>query len=338
MKGIRKVIYWHRFGQKVYEIPVNASPILEKEISSGELDDIKEGLEYLKNQSVLLLLSDSISYLYEKIIDPPLEVNEGFRAKLQELIKADIPEDFSEFAWDYKVENNFDGKQKVIVFAPIKEFQTVIDEVSKELMIKIEAMETESVAASRDPNPILGIMKKPDIKGRDDEVLNLEMEPEDENKKFSFKTLALVLLLILIVAGVVVLAIKLKSILPKSTKKAPGVTITMPRPIPSEVPMATPVKSWEELNVIVQNGTAQAGLASKTAQIFKDSGVTQVESGNADSKDYTVNKLIFKSELLKQSYLEKVKKLVSIKDENINVDESMTGDLVVILGSGEVSR
>lgn len=332
MKGVRKVIYWHRFGQKIYEVPVNASPILEKEITSGEIEDIEEGLKYLNGQSVLLLLSDSISYLYEKIIDPPLEVNEGFKGKLQDIIKADIPEDFSEFTWDYKVENDFDGKQKVIVFAPIKEFQTMINDISQKLMIKIEAMETESVAASRDPNPILGIVKKPDIKGKDDETLNLSVAPENEEGHPLIKTIGLITLAILLLAGVVFLVIKLKSAIQNSPKQqAPGVTISMPSPVPSEVPTVALVE-WADLNVMVQNGTPQAGLASKMAQTIRDGGIKQVEAGNADSKDYAVNELILKSDLLKQNYVEKLKKLIKVSDENIRVDESIQYDAIFILG------
>ena len=333
MKGVKKVIYWHRFGQKVYDVPPNASPILEKEITSGEITATEEGLSYLNGQSVLLLLSDAISYLYEKIIDPPLKLDEGFRGKLQELIKADIPEDFSEFTWDYKVDNDFDGKQKVIVFAPIKEFQTVINEISKKLMIKILAMETESVAATRDPNPILGILKKPDIKGDDDEVLNLSTEPDEGNKKMPIKTIGLIIFLGLLLLGGVVGAIKLISSVSNDDKKAPMVTVTIPTVVPAEVsPTITSIKEWVNLMVVVQNGTAQAGLASKKANILKEGGIISVESGNADNKDYQSSVLIFKDEIIKEHYQKKFTDLIAVDEKNIRVDNSIEDDVVFILG------
>lgn len=333
MKGVKKVIYWHRFGQKVYDVPQNTSPILEKEITSNQSEQIEEGLKYLNGQNVLLLLSDAISYLYEKVIDPPLELDGSFRMKLQELIKADIPEDFSEFTWDYKVDNDFDGKQKVIVFAPIKEFQTLINSISSKLLIKIVAMETESVAATRDPNPILGILKKPDIKGDDDDVLNLSTEPDDGSKKISIKTMGLIFLGVLLLAGGIFGAIKLVSNLSSKPKQVPAVTISVPSIAPTEIsPTITTVKEWNELSVMVQNGTPQAGLASKTATLIKEGGIENVESGNADNKDYVANEMIFKDEVLKQNYLKKFIDLIPVNEKNIRVDNAMEYDVVLILG------
>lgn len=336
MKGIKKVIYWHRFGQKVYSIPINASPILEKEITSSEIEKIEEGLKDLSEQSVLLLLSDSISYLYEKIIDPPLPVDENFKRKLQDIIKSDIPEDFSEFTWDYKVENDFDGKQKVIIFAPIKEFQTMIDEVSTKLMIKIEAMETESVAATRDPNPILGIMKKPDIRGKDEEILNLSVVPEDENKNKPIKIIGIVGLLVIMILAVIFGLSRLKEKIDENPKqKIATVTITAPSPVPTEVvasESAVEVKEWADLTVMVQNGTSQAGLASKVAQRIIEGGLTDVESGNADNKDYIDSVLIIKSEELKEKYLTTLNTFVKVDSSNIKVDKSIEFDVKFILG------
>jgi len=59
--------------------------------------------------------------------------------------------------------------------------------VAKILLIKIEAMETESVAATRDPNPILGILEKPDIKGRDEDSLNLSVAAKKKDKSALYK-------------------------------------------------------------------------------------------------------------------------------------------------------
>ncbi|MFA5025270.1 MAG: LytR C-terminal domain-containing protein [Candidatus Shapirobacteria bacterium] len=335
MKAIKKVIYWHRFGQKVYEVPANSSPILEKEIVSSEVDKIEEGLKYLSGQSVLLLLSDSISYLYEKVIDPPLAVDESFKRKLQELIKSDIPEDFSEFTWDYKVDNDFDGKQKVIVFAPIKEFQTSINEVAKRLTIKIEAMETESVAATRDPNPILGILEKPDIKGRDEDTLNLSVTEEKKNRSGLYKILGVMFLAIILVVLTVIFLPRLQKKMVETPKQELKSTIeAVVSLVPTEAVATTSanLKKWSDLRVMVQNGTAQAGLASKMAESIKGEGIVLVESGNADKKDYVSSILIFKDNLLKESYQEKFLNLLSIGDDDIKVDGLIKFDVVLILG------
>ncbi|HWS49364.1 MAG TPA: LytR C-terminal domain-containing protein [Candidatus Methanoperedens sp.] len=335
MKGIKKVIYWHRFGQKVYDIPTNSSPILEKEIVSSEIEKTEEGLKYLSGQGVLLLLSDSISYLYEKIIDPPLKIDESFKRKLQELIKADIPEDFSEFTWDYKVDNDFDGKQKVIVFAPIKEFQVSINEVAKKLSIKIEAMETESVAATRDPNPILGILEKPDIKGKDEDSLNLSVMAEKKDRSGLYKILGVVLLAVFLVIMTVIFLPKMKDKLNEDLKEDNLKVVTpLPSPISSEESSksANLETRFEEIKIMVQNGTTQAGLASKMAVSLKEKGVLSVESGNAESKDYDETRLVFKNELLREKYKEKLVEIIAVSDDNISIDESIQYDAIFILG------
>jgi len=325
MKGNIKVIYWHRLGFKVYNV-VNSIATLEKELQSSDVEQLKTELKFLSDQTVFLLLSDSISYFYEKVLDPPLSLDDNFKTKLLDLIKPEIPEDFSEFIWDYKVENTLDGKQEITIFAPVKEFQNLINEISNSLNIRIEAIETESIASFRDPNPILGIAKKTDIKGKDEEVLNLSITPTIKKKKNIFKIIAIIISIFLVVFTIysIIKAIPKKN--PKPTNSTSTIIQT-----PTVTPTTT-LKNWTDLNLIVQNGTSKAGLASKTALIFKNSGINQVETGNADNDNYFFNKLIFKENSLKENYQNKFKELIKINDENINVDNSIQYDVIFILG------
>ena len=329
MNNTKKIIYWHRFGFKVYNIDKNLSPILEKEIDSNDLEKIEAELKYLSGRNILLLLADSISYLYEKVIDPPLIVDNHLKGKLLEIIKQDIPEDFSEFYWDFKIKNDPNGKQKVTIFAPIKEFQEIISQISNKLAIKIDVIEPESIATTRDPSPIIGIYKKTDIKGKDEEVLNLSLTPLKENsKKITKKILIFAFIIILIFSTFLI--IKFKS---PTTKTTPSPS---PSPIltPTLIPTSTPtIKDWSNLTMMIQNGTNQKGLAAKTASIFKINGVNQVEIGNADTSSYISNKLIFKDISLQESYQDRFKKLIKIDDNNITVDSSITFDVIFITGA-----
>ena len=45
------------------------------------------------------------------------------------------------------------------------------------------------------------------------------------------------------------------------------------------------------------------------------------------------NKLIFKENSLKETYQEKLKSLIDINDENIIVDNSVTYDVIFIVGN-----
>lgn len=311
----------------------NLSPTLEKEIDSNDLGKIETELKYLSGQNILLLLADSISYLYEKTIDPPLIINNHFKDKLLEMIKSDIPEDFSQFYWDFKIKDDSTGKQKVIIFAPIKEFQEIISQVSNKLGIKIDIIEPESIAITRNPSPIIGIYKKTDIKGKDEEVLNLSLTPLKENsKKITKKILIFVFIIVLIFS--IFLIIKFKKPIYENTTTSiitPSPTlITTPTLIPT--PTLT-IKEWSNLIMMVQNGTNQKGLAAKTASIFKTSGIDQIEIGNADTTSYISNKLIFKDISLQEFYQDRFKKLIKIDDNNITVDNSITFDVIFITGT-----
>lgn len=329
MKGIMRVIYWQRSGLKVYKVNQDTAPVIEKEIVSGEVVVIEEGLKFLAGESVYLLLADSISYLYEKVIDPPMIVDNNFKGKLLDLVKADIPEDFGEFDWDYKVEKEVEGKQKVKIFAPIKEFQTMISQIAKTVGIKIVAIETESVAVARDPNPVVGIVMKDDIGGKDEETLNLSVIPTAKKRSILIDLMG-------VVGMTVMTLILLFLVLKFGTRKA---SLTKVGSIPTAVkisvnPTAKPVViGWADLRIMVQNGTTKSGLAGKTATIFTKDGVKRVETGNADRDDYEANKLIFKDNLIKENYLEKIKKLVTVTEANVEVDNKAQYDVIFILGN-----
>jgi len=336
MNNTKKIIYWHRFGFKVYNIDKNLSPVLEKEVDSIEIEKIEAELEYLSGQNILLLLADSISYLYEKIIDPPLIIDNNFKDKLSEIIKQDIPEDFSQFYWDFKITDDPDGKQKVIIFAPIKEFQEIINQISNKLTIKVDIIEPESIATTRDPNPIIGIFKKTDIKGKDEEVLNLLLTPKKENSNKIIKKIILTVTFIIILICSIFLIIEFKKPIIKTTIIPTLTPTSSPILIPTAIPTLTAItitptiKPWSELKLQIQNGTNQKGLAAKVAAIFKNSGIDQVTTGNADATNYTENKLIFKDISLKDAYQDKFKNFLTINDNNILIDNNTTYDVIVI--------
>jgi len=328
MNNTKKIIYWHRFGLKIYSLDKKLLPKLEKEIESSDFEQIKIGLNYLYGQNILLVLADSICYLYEKIIDPPLIVDNNFRNKLLEIIKPDIPEDFSNFFWDFKIKKDSDGKQKVIIFAPIKEFQEIISHVSNELVIKFDIIEPESIATTRDPNPVIGIYKKTDIKGKDEDVLNLSLTLSSKNSPKLFKKIFLILIIFIILLFSVFLITKFKkSITTTSTVLTPTPTFII---TPTVITPTPSIKKWSDLNIMIQNGTRKSGLAAKIAVIFKTNGINQIDIGNADNSNYNFNKLIFKDTVLQTTYQDKFKEFLTIKDDNISIDNKITYDVIFI--------
>ncbi|MEI8067327.1 MAG: LytR C-terminal domain-containing protein [Candidatus Shapirobacteria bacterium] len=334
----QKVIYWHRLGLKVYDISKKSSPNLEKEIESNDIEQIKSELSYISNQEVLLLLADEISYLYEKTIDPPLVVDDNFKYKLLEIIKSEIPEDFSEFNWDYKIEETEDKSQKVKIFAPVSEFQLLIKEVSNSLGIKIEAIESESVASTRDPNPIVGIIKKNDINAKDEDCLNISINPQKVKKPISLKKIVIMTIIIAIISSTTFILkdknpiTNFSKIIPVKNQPTATPTPILDSTIIESTTKPEIIKDWAQLNMMVQNGTSQNGLASKTATIFKTAGISQVATGNADKDTYALNELIFKSSSLKENYQSKFKTLITVTDSNIKIDNSINYDVIFIKG------
>jgi len=194
-----KVVYWHRLGVKVYDVEGGTTSLL-RDIETTDLTELTEHLSFLKDGEVCLLLSDVVAYLFKSQISSDEVIDEGFRGKLLEIVKADIPEDFSNFSWDYKLID--DGEQKsVLVFAPVAEVQTKINELAKSLGIKFVVIEPESISAGRDPNPIVGIVKKNDIGGKDEDVLNIVVEEKSERKNNFGKILLMILIMGLLSGG-----------------------------------------------------------------------------------------------------------------------------------------
>ena len=332
MNNTKKIIYWHQAGLKIYNLDNNLSPKLEKEIESNDGEKIEAELSYLSGQNVSLVLADSICYLYEKIIDPPIIVDNNFRNKLLEIIKQDIPEDFSHFFWDFKIEKDPNGKQKVIIFAPIRKNQEIINQISNKLTINFETIEPESIAASRDPDPIIGILKKTDIKGKDEDILNLSLAPLKENSLKPIKKLWPILLAIIILFLISIFLInKFKKPVFESTKISTPTLSPTSISVPTSIVTPTiAIKGWSDLVVLVQNGTKTSGLAAKKAAIIRNNGINQVNVGNADSTDFTSNKLIFKNIALQEAYQDKFKNFLIIKDNNISIDNKITSDVIFI--------
>ncbi len=319
-----KVIYWHRLGLKVYEVEDKKASLL-RDIETTDLTEIQEHLNFLKNSEVCLLLSDAMAYLFKSVLDSTEVINDGFRERLLQIVKTDIPEDFSNFSWDYKIIEN-EGQKSVLIFAPIADIQNKINELSKNLGIKFEVIEPESIAAERDPNPIVGIVLKNDVKGKDEEVLNIVVDGKPE-KHNNFEKIFL--------AGVVIVIFVLINyfLYTKFFGKKIEVKKVENVATPTIVPTPTMVSiSFENLNVVVQNGTKIAGKAGKIVEKLKAIGIVNATAGNADNTNYTESKVYFKSEEIKTIALEKLLGVVLISEANILVDNTIENDVKLILG------
>ena len=320
------VLFWQRSGLKIYKTG-GTVPTLVKEIVSNDPIEIEQQLKQVSGHKVFLLLSDSVCYLFKKTIDPPLPFDSNFRNSLLELIKSDIPEDFSVFLWDYKFEQNNSEGQIVTVFAPIKEIQSLIDEISQKLVITFLAIEPQSISVLRDPDPIIGITKKNDLNTKDEEALNIVIAPTVvKSTKNIFPILIILFILFNLVGAYYYLNKSHLTLIPSA------VPTPTTLPTPTTIPTATPTKTITSLTITIQNGTTKPGFAGTKAELFKSAGYTRVETGNADTNTYQDTKLVFKSQQLKEKYVTELLKIIPVVDSNISVDTNQLNDVKFILG------
>jgi hypothetical protein len=148
---------------------------------------VSKAKKILKFKKVRLLFADELSYVLETNIPRNLK---GFEEKkyIYKLISEEIPEKLSDVNWDFKELKKIDKKsekdneKRILVFAPVKDLFERMVKVLTSLKVEIEAVEPETLAKKRSSNPLVGIAKKKDITGKDEEVLNLSVKDEKDLK------------------------------------------------------------------------------------------------------------------------------------------------------------
>jgi hypothetical protein len=140
------------------------------------LSKIKDAL---KARTVRVLIGNALSYVLRLTIPSDISYKQE-RDYIAKKLKEAIPERLRDYEWDYKQvefgvvkEKEGNGKREVIIFSPVKSFFKSFSSSVSKLGIYVEAIEPEAVAETRDSNPIIGLSLKRDIKGKDEDVLNL---------------------------------------------------------------------------------------------------------------------------------------------------------------------
>lgn len=128
-----------------------------------------------------------------------------------------------------------------------------------------------------------------------------------------------------------------QSPLPDSTNPAPGteqVDVT-PSPIPS--PQAEIDKSEFSINVL--NGSGIAGEAGKVAALLEDADFETVDTGNADSYDFTGTEISVKAgnTALLSAIEAALEDVYEIGDTDLTLDEDSEYDAVITVGTSKAS-
>jgi len=328
------VIFLHRLGVKVYRVSPSLEVSEEVDISSTNIDEMVAGLTQYSSSTIRLLVSDTVCYLFHTTVSGSMsQVN---RASVLAKIKGEVPEDIESTRWDYKVVNSTTDMTEVIVFATTSEYQLWIDTLTNKLDVTIEAIEPESIAVTRHPNPIVGLYQKKDYKGQDSQSLNISVAPTASATRAKPPRRSSLISIILFLIGFVLINYFLYQKYQQSRR-----TTATPPPTPSPIlpvsaPTTTPTtmvkKDWTSLKLAVLNGSGKAGLAGSVATKFKTSGVVDVTSGNAPNDNYSQSQLTFASVELQNQFQSQFLTIFPVTTANIKVDKSQSYDAILILG------
>lgn len=126
---------------------------------------------------------------------------------------------------------------------------------------------------------------------------------------------------------------------PTPTPSETPVPTLEPTPTPTAAPSANPVDKAtgldrSKLNVLIQNGSGEAGVAGKASDYLKGLGYDVASTGNADNYDYTNVTIQVKAD--KSDYLALLKKDLgfnyTIGTASSDLPDSSTEDALVIIG------
>ncbi len=328
------VFFLHRLGFKIYK--VSPSFVSTELIDVPTLDptELKSKLESFSGQTFRLLISDTISYLFHTQI-PTTNVPIS-RELVSTKIKNDIPQNIESTNWDYKIINTLNGQADILVFALVSDFQDIVNEITSSLKINFEVTEPESVASTRDPNPIVGIMKKEDLTGQDNQSLNLAFKSDPSPSHFNvFPILTVIFIIVLFIGGGFYF---LKWYRQNRSPKSAPVSIVLPTSIPSPTlvsltPTTLVPKPLADLTFMIQNGSGKTGYASQIATQFTAAGFKNISTGNAATSKQNTSQLIFKNDTLKTTYESMFIAVFSVPSANISVDKTIDYDALLILGT-----
>jgi len=184
--------------------------------------------------------------------------------------------------------------------------------------------------------------------------------PGRSKKPLPKKTVVLIVFIILVIVSVLFVKLTAKSteqttstasIMPSATETP--IPTESPFPSPSETPTPTPEPTASptpkpsanpvdkatgldrsKLNVLIQNGSGEAGVASKASDYLKGLGYDVASTGNADNYDYINVTIQVKAD--KSDYLALLKKDLgfnyTIGNTSSDLPDSSTEDALVIIG------
>lgn len=203
----------------------------------------------------------------------------------------------------------------------------------------------------QDISPIVNLAYKEDLKGKDEDVLNIELMTilrKDNaaifttNKKTSHrKNIYIAGILFFVILGAIGGFFAYRNMFPKKTKEpTESKLIATPiptKPLPPSAARAATQSADIDLSpytITILNGSGRAGEAAKLEGILKDNGFNVAEIGNADRSDYEKTEIHHKDEVPKDVILGLDKIINTLYDFSIDtkLEEIAKSDILIIIG------
>ncbi len=322
----------------------------------GETEKLVEFLiKNIEKNKIRILLEEDVHYLLELPFAQDMT-----RQQILNKISEKIPEKLDEYSWDYKKQD----EDKLIAFAPVKHIYDNLVVPLHKAQIEIEAVEPERVAKERHENPIIGIALKKDIKGKDEQVLNLrdhKTQPKDVEEVKNFKKfkglenvdleskknillIAVTIILLLVSGGILFQYLNSNKELenepetsrelkeqPEETEEEQDTSTSETEEISREEILAI----LENTNLLILNGSGVPGEANRMAELLKKMGFTNIEQSDADRYNYEETEVSAKPNI-SPIVLEIIEETLTGSYELKFIEENLTveteSDVIVVVG------
>ena len=185
------------------------------------------------------------------------------------------------------------------------------------------------IAKTRDVNPLVGLAMKEDISGRDEDVLNLkisittdtadqlskgkvnEISAEDFEKSSKLKKTIILLLILIVAINLVIVSLWIYKnyFLRKNSSNNPAENTLIQDSSPIQEPSPTGEPELTEkptdvsgYRIQILNGSGIEGEAASVLETLTFEGFTNIDTGNAESSDFSQTEIMIKEGVPQEVY------------------------------------
>ena len=205
-------------------------------------------------------------------------------------------------------------------------------------------------------SPLISLAYKEDLKGKDEDVLNLELlkvfqkntKIQDLPKQVSsntsqqstkalrgkhhFPNIIIVIIFLIMLVSIGGFLMYNKNMFPKNKPSPTPTSLKTISPTPKTAP--TPEIDLSNYTITILNGTGREGEATRLETLLQDNGFNVVKTGNADTYDYEKTEVRFKENVPDEAKLPLDKLLKTLYDfsRGEKLEEKEESDILIIIG------